>query len=512
MAATPKLSSCIILTRAASDGALQLFWAKRQQALSFLGGFYAFLGGGVEPTDEQLAPGMALAQLVGCAARELFEEAGVLWTTQGMVLASQDDAWLATRQALTQGQSDALALALRAQGQRLDASRYRPIGRWTTPDWAPKRFETEFFQVHLTAEEASALDALAQHIQAQELELAEWVSARDALERVARGQAIVSPPTLAYLHHLAQAPEARQQPLDQDDVHDPLVHHWLAPQTSMVALRSPTLPPATHTHCYVIAGARGFIVLDPGGAKPEDLARLARVIDAWIARGLTFEAIVLTHHHLDHVCGAPWLTQRYGAPIWAHPQTTARVEPAIARATARALQDGDRLDLGQRQLLVCWTPGHAPGHLALWDERSGGCFAADLVASYGTILIRPPDGQMHLYLESLTRVRTLLQDRADAILYPAHGWLITRPIEHLDHYIKHRWAREAMVYEALGARGAQAASPQDLVDAVYPEVPQATQALAAMSLHAHLEHLVRRGLAAQVSPGRYLALSDPTLA
>lgn len=43
------------------------------------------------------------------------------------------------------------------------------------------------------------------------------------------------------------------------------------------------------------------------------------------------------------------------------------------------LKDGDVIDLGNRKLIVYHTPGHSPGHIAIFDETKGYLFTGDLL-------------------------------------------------------------------------------------------------------------------------------------
>lgn len=498
--ALPRLSSCVILTalRAKPDheppDGHEFFWAKRQEALKFLGGFYAFLGGAIEAMDAQLGGAdavqdSALDQLIGCAARELFEEAGLLFVQgQGMLCADEEP--LASVRAIAQrGQPEALYAYMQREGLSLDRARYKPIGRWVTPSWSPLRFETEFFQVQLNEQERERASALPQWVQSQELERGEWMSAQEALGLALKLKRFVSAPTMAFIHHIAQSERSALTVLDQEDLDDVLQHHWIAADTYMVAMKSPTLAPATHTNSYIVAGQERFIVIDPGSAKPKELEALFTVIDALIAQGLKFEAIALTHHHIDHVCGVPSVRARYPeAAVWAHELTA---QALIEGAPFEFLSDGQRLDLGQREIKCVWTPGHAPGHLAFWDARLRLCISGDLIASQGTILIRPPEGKMHEYMTSLAYVRDELKPVA---LCPAHGWMIVNPALALTHYIEHRQQREDKVLQALRDRPGLNA-PGDLLSQVYGDVPRSVWPIALMSLSAHLEHLCWLGLA-----------------
>jgi glyoxylase-like metal-dependent hydrolase (beta-lactamase superfamily II) len=223
-------------------------------------------------------------------------------------------------------------------------------------------------------------------------------------------------------------------------------------------------------------------VIDPASPWPAPRSEL----DAWLAdRDLTVSAILLTHHHHDHVGGAAYLAERTGAPVWAHPINT----PLVDIPLARTLEDGD---LVGGRLRSVFTPGHAPGHLAFRDEVSGVVVAGDMVAGTGTIVVAPPEGHMGTYLDSLQR----LKDEAPTAMIPAHGPLIDDPQGHLDTYIKHRLWREERIYRGLPEDGG-AALLMAVTRAAYTDVPEFLHPLAAQSARAHLDHLVELGRAAR---------------
>ncbi len=477
----PKRSSCVILCRGEGD-ALEVFWARRLATLRFLGGYHAFIGGGVDPDDDAL-PGLEGDALAGCAARELLEELGLLALASGLVSAHQDASLASLREALLEGAgARALIAWAQARGATLDPERLRPRGRWTTPDWAPLRFETEFFVLHVSEAEVAQLDLdqLDARMQRSELERGAWIAPARAGAMHRACEVFVTPPTLAFLRHLG-ATSAR---IDQDAA-DALLRHEIGADSYMVALRSPTLPPATHTNAYVIAHHGAFIVLDPGAQDEAELGKLAEVIDARLALGDRFEAVVLTHHHPDHVGGVAWLIARYGAPVWAH-EATARLAGASWEID-RALGDSDGLlpdAKGAPRLSVMHTPGHASDHLAFYDAVTGALYGGDLIASQGTILVSAPDGAMEDYLASLARV----VQRNARVLFPAHGWALLDASGAARDYIAHRLAREARVREAVRELGSATAA--ELVPLAYADAPPQVWPLATLSLIAHLERLI----------------------
>jgi glyoxylase-like metal-dependent hydrolase (beta-lactamase superfamily II) len=125
------------------------------------------------------------------------------------------------------------------------------------------------------------------------------------------------------------------------------------------------------------------------------------------------------------------------------------------------------------------------------EERT--VIAGDMVASVGTIIVDPPEGDMRLYLESLERLR----DLAPRLLLPAHGPPVGPGKGDADallaFYLRHRREREERVVAAL--LGAGAARVEELVPRAYPDVAPAVHPLAARSLLAHLYKLRDEGRA-----------------
>ncbi|MCS6858379.1 MAG: MBL fold metallo-hydrolase [Sandaracinaceae bacterium] len=245
-------------------------------------------------------------------------------------------------------------------------------------------------------------------------------------------------------------------------------------------LRTPTLPPATHTNVYVV-GEKEVWLVDPAVASPEEKERLEKTIASANLRVL---GIWLTHHHRDHAIGLGGLIEGWGVKVWAHGETLKRLSipthAALCASSDALIED----DCGHRWR-VLHTPGHAPGHLAFVRD-DGNAIAGDLVAGVGTILIDPQEGDMAAYLDSLRLLGTCAER-----LLPAHGPVLEKGPEVIERYIAHRLRREVKIESALRAK--RQAKAQELLPLAYDDTPEALWPLALRSLESHLIKLMRDG-------------------
>ena len=492
-------AASVILVRA--DGAV--LWVRRGEQLKFAGGFYAFPGGRVDvqdsavPLDGGEALGAAEAPCIVAAARELFEETGVLAVPGAERVAPADRKQMREallRRPAPEGKAASFGDFLARHRLRIDARWYLPAGRWVTPPALPIRFDARFYLVDLPPGEVA-------EIWPGELDDGEWIAPEEALRRWDEGSALLHPPAWHTLKALAWA---RGHPRDAIPLlTTPEKAPWKLPIREhvveriefqrgliMVPLRSPTLPPATHTNCLLL-GDDELWVVDPGSPWPEEQAILRETLDKLADEGRKAVGVLLTHHHLDHTGGA----QVLGLPIAATRETAAKIDFAVDRV----VEDGARFEVGPRGWRALHLPGHTRGHLCLIEEGSGAVVAGDLVAGVGTVIIDPPEGDMQDYLRSLDR---LIGEKPGCV-YPAHGPVVPAGIARLEQYRAHRLEREELVLGSL-RKAAGPATPAELVPAAYPDVSPEVYPLAERSLLAHLEKLVRQGRAEE-RDGRFSA-------
>ena len=481
--AEPKDAAVVVLVRMGPRG-LETFWLRRERTVSFAAGFYAFPGGRVEAGDAEVpveGAGPPDSRLVAAGARELFEETGVLAargrTPEASTLAS-------ARAAVLEGK-ETFAAVLNRLGLQIDALDFEPAGRWVTPPFMPSRFDARFFLVEVPPGTRA-------EVWPGEIAEGSWVRPTDALTLWQEGRALLHPPNRHALNVLSRV----RRTVD--------AVAWLASPTAadtriefqrgvrLVALRTPTLLPATHTNAWIL-GTGELLIIDPGAPDPAEIERLTSHIRALAAEECRPLAVVLTHHHADHVSGARSVSEQLGIPVWCHARTADR----LPFRADRLLEEGDELVLagapGMRWR-VLHTPGHARGHVSLVDTATRAAVVGDMVAGQGTILIDPPEGDMAEYLRQLERLR----DMPVRAVYPAHGPPLPDGPSALTAVLEHRAMRERRVQAALSTVSRPL---EELAAEAYADTPSAMPYLAERSTLAILEKLRGEGVARETEGG-----------
>ena len=262
------------------------------------------------------------------------------------------------------------------------------------------------------------------------------------------------------------------------------------------------------TNTYLV-GTDELALVDPG---PGDPAHLDAIMQAAGAKPIRH--ILLTHTHHDHFEGLPALQARTGAKTAGHgyvatnrlsgahaasPTATAPNAPNKGEVVDKSfvpdivLKDGALLEGRGYTFEAVLTPGHAPDHLCFALEGTGILFSADHVMAWNTSVVAPPEGKMSDYLESLERLR----GRGDTLYLPGHGGKLRDPERMVRGYLIHRRMREDSI---LGAIREKPRSIADIVALIYPSIEQKLVRAASLSVQAHVEHLVERGLVAGDGP------------
>jgi len=495
----PKDAAAVILLRHNTNPRdPEVFLVRRSEKLAFLGGYHAFPGGQFD-TDDAAAPvgncaDAETATAISCAARELFEETQVLVARGG--------------EALTHGQRASLLDDLQAARMswfallkhydlHLDSNDFTFVGRWVTPPFSARRFDTWFFLVNCPPKQHAEVAGNA------ELASGEWIAASEALARWQRSEIIAVPPVLHALKTLAGgltgavretagADGLVERFLSTPNAHrEPVRRIEFRPNYICFPVRTPTKPPATHTNCYLIYTSDELLIIDPGSPYEDEQEALSTCIDELMAEGRRVREIVLTHMHPDHVGGVNALLEHLGdqVKVAAHRLTAEPIAESVR--VDRFIEDGEVIKLSGApgiHLRAMHTPGHARGHLCFYEERTGTLISGDNIVGLGSVLIDPPEGNMRDYLQSLEQMRALPNP---SVIFGGHGPAIANPYAKLDEYLSHRLDREQKILQAVREG---AATTKAIVARVYTDVSPKAHAMAERAVLAHLEKMIEDGL------------------
>lgn len=270
----------------------------------------------------------------------------------------------------------------------------------------------------------------------------------------------------------------------------------------IVRIVAPNAGPFTFkgTNTYLV-GSTSLAVIDPG---PDDPLHTQAILKAAGARQITH--IFVTHAHRDHVDGVAALKAETGAIVCAYPRDPQATRIALEATPSgsyfvdynfmpdQALARGDVIAGGDWALTAIHTPGHAPDHISFALEGRNVVFSGDHVMAWNTSVVAPPEGRMADYIASLE----ILLDRNNSMFLPGHGGRLEDPQRTVKAYLLHRRWREQAILKAI-KDGAQS------ILQIVPEVYQGTDAklipAATLSVQAHVEFLIEKGLVSTAACG-----------
>lgn len=194
---------------------------------------------------------------------------------------------------------------------------------------------------------------------------------------------------------------------------------WCAGYLCGMQLRAFTFNPFQE-NTYVLWDASGeALVVDPGMLHPDEHATLQQFLTD---QGVRPVQVVLTHAHLDHIFGCPWLAQTYGLAPWLHPDAVAHYRQApqqalmfgmpsiVLPAPAGLLDTTQPLRFGQTELALRHTPGHAPGHVVLIHHATRQVVVGDVLFQGSIGRTDLPGGNHALLLQSIFQELLTLPD------------------------------------------------------------------------------------------------------
>ncbi len=153
--------------------------------------------------------------------------------------------------------------------------------------------------------------------------------------------------------------------------------------------------------------------------------------------GWTIKLILATHAHFDHVLASKALKEATGAPFYLHSDAADRLQdlpetglrftgsrfPEAATADRLLTTEPETIELGAIKLETLYSPGHAPGHLALYMRDQGVVFSGDALFAGSIGRTDLPGGSLERLLQSIREQLLTLPDETTVL--SGHGGVTT---------------------------------------------------------------------------------------
>jgi glyoxylase-like metal-dependent hydrolase (beta-lactamase superfamily II) len=302
-----------------------------------------------------------------------------------------------------------------------------------------------------------------------------------------------------------------------------------------------TLPipfPLRTVNVYALVGRDGWALVDAAMGTPEARAVLTEGLERAGLQLRELRALVLSHHHPDHIGLSAELQEQSGAAVYMHPidaaimqamwrdgqsdrsghqrsfalanqffrphgmpplepTVSSQLPPEVMNFVIRVppaeaithVEDGAEITLVGEHYRVIWTPGHSDGHIVLFRERDGLLLAADHVLPritpniglYSEYNRANPLGD---YIQSLEKVRHL----PASLVLPGHGEPFRHLARRVRELIRHHAQRELEILSLLGRRPQHA---YQLAEQVFGSrlKNDESRRMAVAEILSHLEHL-----------------------
>jgi len=180
------------------------------------------------------------------------------------------------------------------------------------------------------------------------------------------------------------------------------------------------------TNCYILVDetTKKALVIDPAN-EAEKIAEELENLNAKL------EYIILTHCHVDHICGVNELLQKQGGRVAIGKIESSRINNERISLTflgnvsypdiivSRELEDNEEIFLGETKLEILHTPGHTEGSISIYSEKDNSVFTGDTLFhnTYGRTDL--PTGSEISIINSIRNKLFVLPE--NTIVYPGHG-------------------------------------------------------------------------------------------
>lgn len=170
------------------------------------------------------------------------------------------------------------------------------------------------------------------------------------------------------------------------------------------------------------------IIVDPGCYEKDENQLLKNFI---VENELKVVSLVNTHCHIDHVLGNAFVKNEFGVDLTIHEldKSTLKSNEIVAPMYGfnaytpceadKFIAEGEQVKFGNSSFDVLFVPGHAPGHIALVNEKEKVCIGGDVLFQQSIGRTDLPGGNFDTLMDSIKNKMFTLSD--DVVVYCGHG-------------------------------------------------------------------------------------------
>ncbi|WP_194774366.1 MBL fold metallo-hydrolase [Pararhodonellum marinum] len=196
----------------------------------------------------------------------------------------------------------------------------------------------------------------------------------------------------------------------------------------MLRIKSFTFNPFMENTFVLFDESKEALIIDPGCYEKEETKILTDFI---LAEALKPVKLINTHCHIDHVLGNAFVKSHFKLPLWMHAFEVPVLKSVSSYASNYGFpayqdsepdfffKDGDTLKFGNTTLEILWVPGHAPGHVVLYDADSLSCICGDTLFQGSIGRTDLPGGNHETLIKAIKEKLLTLPE--EVTLYPGHG-------------------------------------------------------------------------------------------
>lgn len=239
------------------------------------------------------------------------------------------------------------------------------------------------------------------------------------------------------------------------------------------------------TNTYLVGTGERRILIDTGESGiPNYIQNLQKTLQDF---KISIQEIILTHWHHDHcggtieVCRDVIKDEKSRVSKFRRPPEKPEVD--LGPIKCNFVEDGHMYKTEGATLRTIFTPGHTDDHICLFMDEEKALFSGDNIFSETTAVFE----DLHTYMMSLEKMK----DLKPAVIFPAHGSVITNPVEKIQSYVSHRLKREKQIMDLLKQNPDKLFTPLEIVKNVYDElIPELERAATGNVCH-HLTKLLK---------------------